>query len=226
MLKGFACGEIFVQHPLEVAQNLGVDHVARDELAVVEAHAVVEQQLYVADYQLSAVAVDGVLEFLADVAEAVLEHLALAFGEVQRLVGQIVEEAETVDVARQFGAANQVGVEDQPEAFGRRPVVGHGVEADGLARRKADHRALLIVVGAAAVEDGAAHRLLEEQRVDAIVDGAAHGERPAVLHVDDAHQRMQRLEAVQVVVGLHRVEHYVFSVVHRLTLVFMCSAML
>ena len=65
---GFVGEEIVVERAFEACQNILSRHVAaRDELAVVEAHAIVEEHLDVAHDQRAAVAVDGVLQLVADV---------------------------------------------------------------------------------------------------------------------------------------------------------------
>ena len=73
MAHGRVAREVGVKLALKPLQHVGVGVVAGDELPLVEPHAVVEQQLYVAADQLAAVAVHGPLDFHAYLAEAVAE---------------------------------------------------------------------------------------------------------------------------------------------------------
>ena len=140
--------------------------LARDELPLVEAQAVVQQHLDVDGYQPPAVAVDGVLELVADFPQRVDDQLAFAFRKVQRLVHLVREEGVLLHVAGQRRAADEVGVEDQRPPLGLElfAVVLH---ADDLSRCQTDERPLLIVVVVAAVEQVAALHLLEKDGVEA-----------------------------------------------------------
>ena len=61
------------------------------ELAFIEAHAIVEQQFYVAHHEFAAVLVDRAGQFGLDFCDAIGEYLPFVVGEVQRL-GRFVGE--------------------------------------------------------------------------------------------------------------------------------------
>ena len=73
-------------------RNLAVGGFAGDELAVVEADAIVQQQGYVLRHQLAGMAVDATFQLCLDIAEDAVQLLALTLRYVQGLVDRIAEE--------------------------------------------------------------------------------------------------------------------------------------
>lgn len=71
--------EIAVQFVFKACENVEIGVASCVELPVVEAHAVVEQQFYVAAYQFAAVAVCGPFRLLPYFVEAVAEDGLLIF---------------------------------------------------------------------------------------------------------------------------------------------------
>lgn len=126
--------EVVVQNLLETGEDVLVGNLAaRDELPVVEARAVVEQHLDVVDDERAAVSVGGLLQLVADVAQALDDRLPLLLREVQRLAHLVGEEGVAADVAPELRAAQQVGMEEQGPPLGlelHAPVV----DADALPR--------------------------------------------------------------------------------------------
>ena len=70
--------DILTQQEVELLHHRVVDFLAGDELPVVEAKAVIEQQLDVGYYQFSGVIVYRMLEFRLNHVEHLLEHNHLA----------------------------------------------------------------------------------------------------------------------------------------------------
>lgn len=200
-LSPVAC-EIVVKQSLELGEHVLVHLFTGDELTVVEAHAVVEQQLDVATYQGLGVPVDGPLYLDADLFQAVSVDFLLPLRKVERLLGVVGEEAVALDFPAQCGSADEVGMEKQTEGIGL--VVGAVLHMDGLSRGEARHGALLIVVGLPSVGDVATIGLFQEKGVDTIVECRLTGNDVLCLgHVDHSHERMEGLEAVELVVGVH-----------------------
>ncbi len=119
-------------------------------------------------------------------------------GEVQRLVGLVGEERITADIAAQRGAANQIGMEDQRPPLGLE-LLAVVLDARDLPGSDGHDGPLLIIVVLTAVDQIAAPDLLEKKGVEA--ESMAHVTNPARLgEVDDRHQRVEGLDAQQVVV--------------------------
>ena len=156
-------------------------------------------------------AVDGVLQLVADVVQAVEDRAPLLLREVERFAHLVGKKGVVADVAPQLRTAQQIGVEEERPAFGlaQLPVV---LRAEDLSGCETDERSFLIVVGLAAVDHVAALHVFEEDGIDA--EGAQRGaDGSHFREVDDADERMQRLAAQRVVV----VEDVVYSydVVHH-----------
>ncbi len=69
--------EIFIKQTLETGQEVAVQSLPCDELAVVETDAAVQKQLYAVRYQGVAVLVDRVAQLLGDVFQAIDNHRPL-----------------------------------------------------------------------------------------------------------------------------------------------------
>lgn len=76
-----------------------VDFLASDELAVVEAETIVQQQLDVGNNQFACVFVDGAMEFLLNHGEHPPKYFHLLGGEMQCLRAGITEELVTVHLS-------------------------------------------------------------------------------------------------------------------------------
>ena len=103
--------EVLAQLLMEGGEDVAVHFVARDELTVVVAHAVVQQQTDGIGDERLRVAVDGVLQLLFDSVEQFHYHVLLALREVQGLALVVVEERVVVDAAGELRAVEQVGME-------------------------------------------------------------------------------------------------------------------
>ena len=89
--------EVLAKLLMEGGEDVAVHFVARDELTVVVAHAVVEQQTDGIGDERLRVAVDRVLQFLFDSVEQFHHHMLLTLREVQGLALVVVEECVVVD---------------------------------------------------------------------------------------------------------------------------------
>ena len=108
-----AAHKVLAQLLMEGCENVAVHLVARDELAVVVAHAVVQEQADGIGDERLRVAVDGVLQLLFDSVEQFYHHVLLTFREVQGLALVVVEERVVVDAAGELCAVEQIGMEQQ-----------------------------------------------------------------------------------------------------------------
>ena len=106
--KPFSLGvvvlEIIVEEVLKFCQHILVGSFAGGELAFIEAHAVVQEQLDVACDETLAELVDGVGEFQFDFAEAVEDDFFLFIGKVECLAGGVREERVRLDFLSERGA--------------------------------------------------------------------------------------------------------------------------
>lgn len=82
-----------------------VDLLTGNELAVIEAQAIVEQQFYIGDYQFTGMVVYGVLQFGIYHIEYPLEHFHLRIREVQGLGAAVREKLIAMDLAPEIGPA-------------------------------------------------------------------------------------------------------------------------
>lgn len=98
---------------LESREDVAVDVVARDELAVVEPLAIVEDEFDAVYEDGLRVLVDGHFQFGAYALQRVGEHLLFAHGEMERLDGVVVEEVVVGDVPSERGSADEVGLLDE-----------------------------------------------------------------------------------------------------------------
>ena len=71
---------IVVKQSLETCQKIAVPILARNELAVVEAYALVEQQLHVVDDERAAVLVNRMGKFITQTADTICENLVGSSG--------------------------------------------------------------------------------------------------------------------------------------------------
>ena len=196
--------EVSVQQLFETGDYVVVHLAACRELAIVEAHAVVEQHADVGCDKPPAVLVERVVEFAVDFPHRVENRLSLLFREVQGFVGGVREEGVPLDLLSERGAANQVGVEKQ--AVSRGACSRYAGHFGYLSRREADDRAVLIIIGLSPVLDVSALHLFQEKGVDAVAESEGIGPLRGLREIDHRHQRMPCLQTETLVVGLYRVD--------------------
>ena len=165
---GVAADEVVAQMALEAGEDVAVHPFAGDELALVVAHAVVEQHADGIDDEWLGVLVDGVLQFHADLCEHTLDDALLRVGEVQGLALVIVEIGVLADALGQRCAVDEVGMEQYAQGLWSRAVLAE-IDIDHLAGCEADDGAVLIVVLLPSVVHGAALAVLQEHGIDAVV---------------------------------------------------------
>ena len=73
---------ILVQQLLEAGKDIVVQHLARDELPFIKAHAIIQQHFDIGDYQWFGKFVDGVLQFTGYLVHIVLDDDTLVGGQV------------------------------------------------------------------------------------------------------------------------------------------------
>ena len=93
--KGFR-GDVIIKECHEFPNHRMVDLLAGDELAVVEAEAIVQQQLYVGNDEFASMLVDGAMQFLLYHGEHTPKDLHLLGGKMQSLGAGITEELVAV----------------------------------------------------------------------------------------------------------------------------------
>ena len=170
--------------------ELAVNGFAGDELAVVEADAVVEYQRDVLRHQLACVAVDTAFQFRFDVAEDIVQLLAFTLRYVQGLVDRIAEEG----VGRHLYSLHQRRREDEHHAL---VALFECAQLDVVVGGKEKQRTVIIVVLVAPVVHGAAASILinhavETERIAGVSKRTAIIE---VVKVDDLDERMAHIVA-------------------------------
>ena len=204
---GFPVVEIVVQCLFKGSHHTVVFQLARDELAVVKAQAVVEQQLDVAADEFAAELVNRAVDFFLDFVDAVEINAPLAFRHVQGLVGRVLEETVIGHSLGQRGTANQVRVKQQ-----RHHVMvqtGNGCGGHRLHRGETGDRAVAVIIGLVAIGQQATAGVLQVQGIhavlpcDLVVDEFTVGH---VLEVTHRHERVNRLNAQGMVILVDIVE--------------------
>ena len=193
---GETLGEIVVEQDVETLHELTVNGFAGDELAVVEAHAVVQNQGDVLRHQRAGVAVDAALQFCLDVAEDVVQLLALALRHVQGLGDRIAEEG----VGRHRQSLHQHRREDEHHAL---VALFERAQLDVVVGGEEEQRAVVVVVLVAPVAHGAAACILidhavEAKRIAGVAKRAAIGK---VIKMDDLDERMPDIVTSK---GMHK----------------------
>lgn len=147
---GIVRHEIAVEQRLEACEDVLVRPLARDELTVVEAVAVVEEQLDGRGDDGVAVAVGAVPYLVVNLAQTVDDGLALLKRQVEGLANVVREERVILDVAAELRSTQQFGTEIEAPALGL--ICGAvGRIAEHLSWRYEHEGVLLIVILAAAV---------------------------------------------------------------------------
>ena len=207
VVNGLALLEVSLDVLLEGREDVGVLLVARDELPVVEPLAVVQNELDAVGEDGLRVLVDGLLHLEADGPEGVGEHLPLALAEVERLGGAVVEEMVVVDGLAQRRAIDKVGREEEPLRVRGAVLLllGH-VDAHHLPRREAHDGALLVVVFLAAVVQRALYAVLQPQGIEPVAQRDVIGSALGIGDVHHAHQGVESLEAIHLVILVDAVD--------------------
>lgn len=111
-------GYVVVEHGDKLLDGGMVNLLACDELPVVKAQTVVEQQFDVAHNKLARVLVDAALQLLVNHVEHASEYVYFGRRQVQGFVRRVVKELVTADVTPQLCTVEQVGVEHYGRPFG------------------------------------------------------------------------------------------------------------
>lgn len=181
--------EIIFQYLPEFDQQLLIGFATGDELAFVEAGAIIQQQLDVLGDDCFAVAIDGMQQFLPDVFEAFRHFLLLPGRDMEGFVGIVMEERIIRYVLPERCATDQIGMEGKHPAFGRQHILF--AVAECLTRGEKQKRTARIVVILASVLIIATLALPEQDGVKPELDALLH--LLGVREVNDADQRMKRL---------------------------------
>ena len=161
--------------------------LAGDELPVVEAGAVLQEQIEIGGDERTAVLIDGLLGFERDFIETIHDDGFLAFAQVQSLVQSVGKESVLVNLRRERGPDQQVGMEyDSTSARLIFAFVGGGQR---LPRPDENEGALLIIVLLLAVDQIAAGHLFEIHYIQ-IVRHAVRPARIGAVEIENADQRM------------------------------------
>ena len=190
-----------------------IDFLAGDELAVVEAEAIVQQQLNVGNNQFAGVLVNGAVQFLLYHGEHTPKDFHFRGREMQRLVAGIAEKLIAAHLSAQGGAIEKVGMENQGCELGKGHL-GVGLHPYHLPRRKTRHGHLVNVVRCSAVREFAPLVLLEVDGIKSIVHHALR-DVLRILHMHHADQGMKRLHPLIVVEVLYGIKknllHIIFA---------------
>ena len=213
---------VVVQQLLEAHEHIVVQFLACDELALVETHAVVEQNLDVGDDQRLGELVDRVLEFAGYLAHVVLYDQPLVDREVQGFIGCIGEEGVLPYLLGKRRAVQEIRVEQQGVGFGHGAALD-ALDADSLPGSEAYHGLVVVVVFGLSIIDGAAHGLLQEEGVEAECHPVCGFGRLAFRTVEmyDADQRMLGAESEKPVIlfdGVRLDDFHVRFVCPKITL--------
>ena len=213
---------VVVQQPLETHKHVVVQFLARDELAFVETHAVVEQDLDVRNDKGLGELVDRMLEFAGNLSHVILYDQPFVDRQVQGLIGCIGEEGVLPYLLGQRGAVQEIGVEQQGVGF-RHGAALDALDADGLPRGEAYHGLVVVVVLRLSIIDGAAHGLFQEEGVKAESHPVFAFGRLAfrTVEMDDADQRVLGAESEKPVIlfdGVRLDDFHVRFVCPKITL--------
>lgn len=135
------------------------------ELAVVETHAVVEQQLDVVADDAVCMVIGRHLEFRFDNLYQVADDSELRRGKMQRLVGRVSEKRIAQDIPPQPRAVNEIGVKQYTCEFG--VFARYSLERTDLSRRKGDDALVAVVVVRLAIRDGTTCHIFQKQGIEA-----------------------------------------------------------
>ena len=175
------------------------------ELAVVETHAVVEQQLDVVADDAVRMVVGRHFEFRPDNLYQVADDSELRRGKMQGLVGGVCEKRIAQNVPPQSCTMNEIGVKQYACEFG--VFSRYGLECADLPRCKGDDALVAVVVACLAVGDGTTRHVFQEQGVKSPIDHIGFQLlRLVALHHSD--QRMSERQLEYPAIGLYRVQFY------------------
>ena len=190
--------------------------LAGDELAVVEAETIVQQQFNVGNNKFAGMLVDGSVQFLLYHGEHTPKDFHFLCGEMQSLGTGIAEKLVAVYMPASGSAIENVGMKHQGCELGKRHI-GVWLYLHHLPRGKAGHSHLVEVVGRAAVRELASLVLLEIDGIKSIVHHTFL-DVLSVLHMHHAHQRMKRLHPLIVVEVLYGIDKNLFHIILNFSL--------
>lgn len=180
------------------------------ELAVVETHAVVEQQLDVVADDAVRMVVGRHFELRPDNLYQVADDSELRRGKMQGLVGGVCEKRIAQDIPPQSRAVNEIGVKQHTDELG--VFARYGLERTDLSRCKGDDALVAVVVTRLAVGDGTTRHVFQEQGVKSPIDHIGFQLlRLVALHHSD--QRMSERQLEYPAIGLYRVQ---FDYIHTI----------
>ena len=188
-----------------------IDLFTGDELAVVEAKAIIEQKLNVGYYQFTGVFVDGAVQFLLYQGEDSTEHFHFLGGEMQCLGTGVAEKFVTAYISAQCCAVEKVGMERQSRKLGKGNIWVR-FHFHNLSRSETSHGHLVEVVGSATVREPAPLVLLEINGINSVVHHTLL-DVLRVLNVHYAYQRMKRFHPLIFIEVLYGIEK---NILHNL----------
>ena len=118
LLRRLAALKVSVHLVLKLCQHVVVCLLAGDKLAFVKAHAVVEQHLYVAAYNLPRLVISLPFRLFLYPCKAVAEDFLLFLRQVESLARGVGEERISLYLTRKRCSVYKVGMEKKPRGIG------------------------------------------------------------------------------------------------------------
>ena len=128
------------------------------------------------------------LQFVGYLVHVVLHDHALIYGQVQSLIGSIREKSVLSHLLGQWGAVQEIRMEQQCVSFRHRTVL-NAVNAYGLSRREAYNCFIIEIILRFPIVNGAAHRLFQEKGIKT----ECHFIRRLVFRAVEMHNTDQRM---------------------------------
>ena len=141
---------------------------------------------------------------MPELVEPIEEDTLLLVGQMERFGGVIRKERVSLDFTAQRRPRNQVGMEQ--EALRRRDDTLVKAHLGHLARSETGDGPLLIVIGLLAISDVATLRILQKQRVDAVIHRKVSGTTRGLPQIDHGNQGVTGLETEHPVIGFDRIK--------------------
>lgn len=187
---GIVRHEIAVEQRLEACEDILVRPLARDELAVVEAVAVVEEQLDGRGDDDVAVAVGAVPYLVVNLSQTVDDGLALLKRQVEGLAHVVREERVVLDVASERRSAQQFGTEIEAPALDLICRAVGGITEHQSGRYEHEGVLLIVILAAAVFQIVGAPHVLQEYDVQADVLAAVRYRLRHLRAFKHVHKRM------------------------------------
>ena len=141
--------------------------------------------------------------------QTVQKNAPLFFRQMKGFVRTVGEERIMFDFLSQRCSFYQVGMEQQATGIQGCSLLQRCF--DNLPRRKAGHRAFLIVVSLPAIADISTTGLFQKQGIHAVVQDKMFGMTRSLRQVDHTDKRMQCFQSEQIVVLLYILQfNYIF----------------